>query len=95
MVQSLARRKATVEMARPGDAGRAAAGWMADQGIVRAVLADDPADYTRQWRRMSRRYRLLTSALLTASNSPARTMIVPAATTMPRVFNQAVKLLAQ
>ena len=44
---------------------------------------------------MSRRYRLLTSALLTASNSPARAMIVPAAATLPRAFNQAVKLLAQ
>lgn len=63
--------------------------------VVSAVLADDPADYTRQWRRMSRRYRLLTSGLLAASNSPARTMIVPAATAMPGVFNQAVKLLAQ
>ena len=46
--------------------------------LANAVLADDPADYTRQWRRMSRRYRLLTQGLLTASNSPARTMIVPA-----------------
>jgi flavin-dependent dehydrogenase len=63
--------------------------------VVNAVIADDPADYTRQWRRMSRRYRMLTSALLTASNSPARPMIVPAAATLPRVFNQAVKLLAQ
>ncbi len=42
MVESLARRKATVEVASSGDAGRAAAVWMADQGIVRAVLADDP-----------------------------------------------------
>jgi len=63
--------------------------------VVDAVRADDPADYTRQWRRMSRRYRLLTAALLTASNSPARTMIVPAAAALPKVFNQAVKLLAQ
>ncbi len=63
--------------------------------VVDAVLADDPADYTRQWRRMSRRYRLLTSGLLAASNSPARSMIVPAATALPIVFNQAVKLLAQ
>jgi flavin-dependent dehydrogenase len=63
--------------------------------VVGAILADDPADYTRQWRRMSRRYRLLTAALLTASQSPARTMIVPAAATLPKVFNQAVKLLAQ
>ena len=35
--------------------------------LVKCVLADDPADYTRQWRRMSRRYRLLTAALLHAS----------------------------
>ncbi len=63
--------------------------------LVDAVLADDPADYTRQWRRMSRRYRLMTAALLTASNSPARSMIVPAAATLPGVFTQAVKLLAQ
>ncbi|MBJ7366295.1 MAG: hypothetical protein JHC53_06805, partial [Thermoleophilia bacterium] len=42
MVESLARRKATVEVASSGDAGRIAAVWMADQGIVRAVLADDP-----------------------------------------------------
>ena len=63
--------------------------------MVNAVLANDPADYTRQWRRMSRRYRLLTSALLTASNSPVRSMIVPAASTLPSVFNLAAKLLAQ
>ena len=63
--------------------------------VVNAVVTDDPADYTRQWRRMSRRYRLLTAGLLAASNSPARSMIVPAAATLPKVFNQAVKLLAQ
>jgi flavin-dependent dehydrogenase len=63
--------------------------------LVNAVLADDPADYTREWRRMSRRYRVLTQALLTASNSPARSMIVPAAAALPKVFNQVVHLLAQ
>lgn len=63
--------------------------------LAECVVADDPARYSRQWRRMSRRYRLMTAALLTASNSPARTMIVPAAATLPKVFNQAVRLLAQ
>lgn len=63
--------------------------------LVDAVLADDPTTYSRDWRRMSRRYRLLTAALLTASTSPARAMIVPAAAALPRAFNQAVKLLAQ
>ena len=63
--------------------------------LVDCVLADDATDYSRQWRRMSRRYRVMTAALLAATNSPARSMLVPAAATMPRVFNQAVKLLAQ
>jgi flavin-dependent dehydrogenase len=36
--------------------------------IVNAVLANDPAGYTRHWRRMSRRYRMLTWRLLTTSN---------------------------
>lgn len=63
--------------------------------VVDAVLAGSAENYTRQWRRMSRRYRLMTAALLAASNSPARSMIVPAAAALPVVFNQAVKLLAQ
>ncbi len=31
--------------------------------LVGCVVADRPGDYDRQWRRMSRRYRLLTAAL--------------------------------
>ena len=42
MQASLARRKATCEVATAATAGRAAATWMADMGVVRAVLADDP-----------------------------------------------------
>ncbi len=42
MAASLGRRKATWEMADPDGAGRAGARWMADAGVVRAVLADDP-----------------------------------------------------
>lgn len=42
MQASLARRKATCEVATAATAGRAAATWMADIGVVRAVLADDP-----------------------------------------------------
>ena len=42
LLASLARRKATGQVAPAADAGRDAARWMADAGVVRAVLADDP-----------------------------------------------------
>lgn len=42
LLESLTRRKATGQVVQPGDAGRAAARWMADAGVARAVLADDP-----------------------------------------------------
>ncbi len=42
LLASLARRKATGQVTPAADAGRDAARWMADAGVVRAVLADDP-----------------------------------------------------
>lgn len=64
--------------------------------LVNCVIADRPGDYDRQWRQMSRRYRLLTAALLRASASvPLRSRIVPAARALPSVFVEAVNLLAQ
>jgi flavin-dependent dehydrogenase len=63
--------------------------------VVKCVLADTPDDYDRQWRAMSRRYRLLTAGLLQASGvAPVRAAIVPAANAMPRVFGGIVNLLA-
>lgn len=63
--------------------------------LVDNVLADSPADYDRQWRQMSRRYRLLTAGLLAASElAPVRSMIVPAASAMPVAFRGIVNLLA-
>ena len=45
---------------------------------------------------MTRRYRVLTAALLRASsNATVRSGIVPAARAMPNVFGTAVNLLAQ
>jgi len=64
--------------------------------LVNCVIADRPGDYDRQWRQMTRRYRLLTAALLRASASaPFRSRIVPAARALPNVFVEAVNLLAQ
>ena len=63
--------------------------------LVNCVAADRPADYDPQWRRMSRRYRLLTAGLLGASAyRPVRSRIVPAANRFPRIFTGVVNLLA-
>ncbi len=63
--------------------------------LVNSVLADAPQDYDRQWRAMSRRYRLLTAGLLQASGvPPVRAAIVPAASALPAVFAGIVNLLA-
>ena len=62
---------------------------------VKAVLADAPQDYDRQWRAMSRRYRLLTAGLLYAGGiAPIRRTIVPAASALPKAFGGIVNLLA-
>lgn len=63
--------------------------------LVGCVVADRPGEYDRQWRRMSRRYRLLTSALVNAGACrPVQSRIVPAAAAFPRVFARAVDQLA-
>lgn len=63
--------------------------------LVDCVLADSPQDYDRRWRRMSRRYRLLTAGLLQASgHRPLRSAIVPAADAVPAAFRSIVNLLA-
>lgn len=64
--------------------------------LVGCVVADRPGDYDRQWRRMSRRYRVLTGAVLQASeHTSVRSRIVPAAVAMPRVFAGIVNQLAE
>lgn len=63
--------------------------------LVKSVLADNPDDYDRQWRQMSRRYRFLTAGLLEASGlKPVRSLIVPAANALPKAFSGIVNLLA-
>jgi flavin-dependent dehydrogenase len=64
--------------------------------LVDCVVAGRPADYDKRWRQLTRRYRVLTAALLQASAyGPARSRIVPAAAAMPAVFAGIVNLLAQ
>ena len=64
--------------------------------LVESVVAGRPDTYDRQWRQMTRRYRMLTAALLQASAfPPVRERIVPAAAALPTVFTGVVNLLAQ
>lgn len=63
--------------------------------LVNCVVAERTGDYDRQWRRLTRRYRLLTAALLGAvRHAPVRARLVPAATALPGVFAVAVNQLA-
>lgn len=63
--------------------------------LVAAVAADAPERYEAAARRVSRRYRLLTHALVRAAAvPPLRARIVPAAAAMPRAFQAAVDALA-
>ena len=64
--------------------------------LVRCIVAGRPGAYDRQWRQMSRRYRLLTAALVKASAyAPVRSRIVPAATALPTIFAGLVNRLAE
>ena len=65
------------------------------ESLVNCVVADKPGDYDRQWRKMSRRYRLLTAGLLHGVEfGPTRSAIVPAAAAFPGAFGRIVNLLA-
>jgi menaquinone-9 beta-reductase len=66
------------------------------RAAVAAVIAGRPADYERDWRRLSRDYRLLTSVLVSAAVRPAaRRRIVPLAVRLPRVYGGLVERLAR
>ncbi|MEP6761611.1 MAG: NAD(P)/FAD-dependent oxidoreductase [Sporichthyaceae bacterium] len=72
-----------------------ATGLATAAAAVEALVTGRPQDYEQAWRRATRRYRLLTGALLRASQVQAvRPHIVPAASRLPRVFAGIVELLA-
>ena len=69
--------------------------FSAAEALVDCVVRDRVDEYDRRWRALTRRYRLLTEALVRAGAVPAvRSRIVPAAAALPRVFAGAVNLLA-
>lgn len=65
------------------------------RAAVAAVAGGNPARYEAEWRRITRDYRLLTSALVGAGRRPAlRSRIVPLACRLPRVYGAIVDRLA-
>ena len=66
------------------------------RAAVAAVVAGRPADYERDWRRLSRAYRLVTTVLVGAAVRPAvRRRIVPLAVRLPRVYDALVETIAR
>lgn len=64
------------------------------QVLVEALVAGDPERYEREWRRVSRPYRVLTGGLLAARRSPLARGVVPAAAAAPWLFGRVVDRLA-
>jgi flavin-dependent dehydrogenase len=62
---------------------------------VAAIVADRPVAYEQEWTRITRPYRWLTRGLV-LSTTPriVRRAVVPACAALPRVFGQAVNILA-
>nr|WP_062340326.1 NAD(P)/FAD-dependent oxidoreductase [Herbidospora sakaeratensis] len=65
------------------------------EALVAALRAGDPGSYERAWRRLSRRQRALTGALVAVrGNRVTGDLIAPAARRLPWAFRAAVALLA-
>ncbi|MBA2551968.1 MAG: NAD(P)/FAD-dependent oxidoreductase [Nocardioidaceae bacterium] len=66
------------------------------KAAVAAIVADDPLSYEHAWRRITWRYRWLTTALLQGTRLPLlRRQLVPTAAALPGVFCSAVNQLAR
>lgn len=65
------------------------------RAAVAAIAAGRQNDYEREWMRVTRDFRVLTSGLAAAASGPLHGAIVPLASRLPRVFGAAVETLAR
>ena len=73
-----------------------AVGLACARAAVSCLVREAPQDYNAAWRSASRRYRVLTEALLAASGvAPVRAALVPACERVPRAFAAVVGQLAR
>ncbi len=66
-----------------------------DQARVAVASLVGGAAYEREWKRVTRDFRVLTSGLVAAAGSPLRRGIVPLAARLPRVYGAVVERLAR
>ena len=62
---------------------------------VSCVVADDPRRYEGEWRRITRDFRMTTTALVRLATSPLRRGIVPLSAALPGRFGAVVESLAR
>lgn len=65
------------------------------RAAVAALAAERPTEYEREWLRVTRDFRVLTSGFAAAASGPLHGAIVPLAARLPRVFGAAVERLAR
>lgn len=64
--------------------------------LVNCIVTDSTGDYDRRWRKLTRRYRLLTAGLLHATGiRPVRAAITPLSAALPAVFSTVVNALGE
>jgi menaquinone-9 beta-reductase len=70
-------------------------GFAQAAAAVRCVVLDDPASYEREWLRVTRDFRMATTALVRLATSPLRRGIVPLSAALPGRFGAVVEALAR
>ncbi|MBH0116955.1 NAD(P)/FAD-dependent oxidoreductase [Salinibacterium sp. NG253] len=65
------------------------------RAAIECIVAGEPERYEREWRRVTRDFRMLTTGLVAAANSPLRRAIVPFAARLPGVYGRVVESLAR
>ena len=68
-------------------------GFEQSRAAVNSIVGD--TDYERDWRRITRDFRVLTSGLAFVASTPMRWAVVPLAAALPRVYRSAVESLAR
>jgi flavin-dependent dehydrogenase len=70
-------------------------GFAQASAAVASVVADDPRRYEAEWTRITRDFRVTTTALVRFATSPLRRGIVPLSATLPGRFGAVVESLAR
>lgn len=70
-------------------------GFAQAQAAIECIRQNRPQDYERKWHRVSRDFRWLTGALAWVATSRLRALIVPLASSQPKLFGLIVERLAK